>query len=124
MKRKILSVLILVMLLVTLIPGVASAEGNGAAIKIVDKGKNCSDVQFAQLERMVDKANKQIAQAVKRAQNTPFDDVAELLAFVDGIVAEVMSFADSIGAIVTCEYTTYIIDGQTVLIDPLRVIPL
>ena len=120
MKRKILSVLVLVMLLVMLIPSVANAEGNGVAISAAPY----SSSDFAKLERMVEKANKQIAQAVKKAQNTPFDDVAELLAYVDSVVAEVMSYANSVGATVVCEYTAYVVDGQTVMIDPLRVIPL
>ena len=120
MKRKILSVLVLVMLLVMLIPSVANAQGNGVAVS----AKPYSSSEFAKLERMVEKANKQIAQAVKKAQNTPFDDVAELLAYVDGVVSEVVSYANSVGATVVCEYTPYVVDGQTVMIDPLRVIPL
>ena len=120
MKRKILSVLVLVMLLVMLIPSVANAQGNGPAVC----GKAYSNSEFAQLERMVEKANKQIAQAVKKAQNTPFDDVAQMQAYVDGVVANVLSYANSIGASVVCEYTAYVVDGQTVMIDPLRVIPL
>jgi hypothetical protein len=120
MKRKFLSILVLVMLLVMLVPSVANAQGNGAAVC----AKPYSSSEFAQLERMVEKANKQIANAVNKAQNTPFDDVAELVAYVDGVVADVMGYANSIGASVVCEYTAYVVDGQTVMIDPLRVIPL
>ena len=73
---------------------------------------------------MVVTANRQIEIAVKFAQLTPWNDVAWLLDLVDSIVAPVFAFANSIGAVVVCEYTTYYIDGQYVLVDPLRVIPL
>ncbi|MCE5188122.1 MAG: hypothetical protein LLF75_02900 [Eubacteriales bacterium] len=124
MKKRILSILVLVMLLVMLIPNVANAAGNGVAVPVAGKVQPYSDEQFAQLEKMVNKANMKIENAVKNAQNTPFDDVAGLLAYVDGIVADVMAYANSIGAIVVCEYTLYNIDGQNVMIDPLRIIPL
>ncbi len=126
MKRKILSVLICVMLLVLLIPGVASARGNDAGLQqtagLVQR--NYSNAQYKRLELMVERTNRQIELAVKFAQITPWNDVPKLLAFVDSAVADVMAYANSIGAIVVCEYTTYYIDGQSVLIDPLRIIPL
>ena len=125
MKRKILSVLICVMLLVLLIPGVASARGNDAGLQqtagIVQRYSN---VQFKRLELMVERTNRQIELAVKFAQITPWNDVPQLLEFVNSSVADVMAYANSIGAVVVCEYTTYYIDGQSVLIDPLRIIPL
>lgn len=74
------------------------------------------------LYAMVDDANNRIQLAVINAQNTPEDDVAELLALVDEIIAEVTAYADSIGAELACEYTEYVVDGQTVLIDPIRVV--
>ena len=73
---------------------------------------------------MVERTNRQIELAVKVAQITPWNDVPQLLEFVSSSVADVMAYANSIGAIVVCEYTTYYIDGQSVLIDPLRIIPL
>ena len=125
MKRKILSVLICVMLLVLLIPGVASARGNDAGLQqTAGLVQRYSNAQFKRLELMVERTNRQIELAVKFAQITPWNDVPKLLAFVDSSVAEVMAYAKSIGAVVVCEYTTYYIDGQSVLIDPLRVIPL
>ena len=124
MKKRILSVLVLVMLLVMLIPNVANAAGNGVMVPVVGRVQPYSGAKFARLEKMVNQANKKIENAVKKAQRTPFDDVAELRVYVDGIVADVMAYANSIGAIVVCEYTLYNIDGQNVLIDPLRIIPL
>ncbi|MEA4869778.1 hypothetical protein SDC9_136771 [bioreactor metagenome] len=126
MKKRWMSVLICVLLLVTIIPGVANAEGNyGASYATVSgHSERYTDAQFQVLERMVKQANRQIERAVKVAQLTPWNDVPRLMATVDTIVSGVMAYANSIGAIVVCEYTTYYIDGQTVLIDPLRIIRL
>ena len=126
MKKRWMALLVCVMLLVMVIPGVANAQGNnaGPVAAVSYKVARYSNAQFAALERMVNTANRQIAIAVKFAQMTPWNDVPWLLKLVDGIVAPVFAYAKSIGAVVVCEYTTYYIDGQYVLIDPLRVIPL
>jgi len=126
MKKRWMALLVCVLLLAMVIPGVANAQGNSAApvATVSAKVARYSDAQFAALERMVDAANRQIEIAVKFAQMTPWNDVPWLLKFVDGIVSPVFAYANSIGAVVVCEYTTYYIDGQYVLIDPLRVIPL
>jgi hypothetical protein len=126
MKKRLMALLICVLLLVMVIPGVASAKGNDAAPVYAASARfaRYSDAQFNVLERMVEAANRQIEVAVKFAQITPWNDVPWLLQLVDGIVAPVFAYAKSIGALVVCEYTTYYIDGQYVLVDPLRVIPL
>ena len=126
MKKRLIALLICVMLLVMVIPGAASAKGNDApGLSTVSmRIARYNDAQFKVLERMVTAANRQIEIAVKIAQMTPWNDVAWLLALVDSIVAPVFAYANSIGAVVVCEYTTYYIDGQYVLVDPLRVIPL
>ena len=126
MKKRWMALLICVLLLVMVIPGVASAKGNDTApVRAVSaRLAHYSDAQFMTLERMVDTANRQIKIAVRFAQITPWNDVPRLLQFIDSIVAPVFSYANSIGAVVVCEYTTYYIDGQNVLVDPLRVIPL
>lgn len=125
MKKRLMALLICVLLLVMVIPGVANAQGNdapGTAISV--KFARYNDAQFKVLDRMVDAANRQIEIAVKFAQLTPWNDVAWLLDLVDSIVSPVFAYANAIGAVVVCEYTTYYIDGQYVLVDPLRVIPL
>ena len=126
MKKRLMALLICVMLLVMVIPGVASAKGNDApGLSAVSmRVARYNNAQFKVLERMVTAANRQIEIAVKFAQMTPWNDVSWLLDLVDDIVAPVFAFAKSIGAVVVCEYTTYYIDGQYVLVDPLRVIPL
>jgi len=126
MKKKLMALLVCVLLLVMVIPGVANAQGNDSApISAVSVfNARYSEAQFAVLERMVDTANRQIEIAVKFAQLTPWNDIAWLQNLVESIVAPVFAYANSIGAVVVCEYTTYYIDGQYVLVDPLRVIPL
>ncbi len=71
---------------------------------------------------MVDAANSAIELAVRVAQRTPFNDVKMLLKTVDIIAGGVFCYAEYIGADVVCEYTEYVVDGETVLIDPIRVI--
>ena len=71
---------------------------------------------------MVDAANLQVKALVKIAQTTPYNDVAWLVASTDAVVAPVFAYAKLIGAEVECVYTEYEVDGQTVLIDPLKVI--
>lgn len=126
MKKRLMALLVCVLLLVMVIPGVANAAGNDAApINAVSVYQaRYTTAQFKVLERMVATANRQIEIAVKFAQLTPWNDIAWLLNLVDSIVAPVFAYAKSIGAVVVCEYTTYYIDGQYVLVDPLRVIPL
>ncbi len=126
MKKRLMAILICTLLLVMMIPGVANAQGNGSApVGVVSmRQARYTAAQFKVLERMVATANRQIEVAVKFAQITPWNDVAWLQSVVGAIVSPVFAYAKSIGAVVVCEYTTYYIDGQNVLVDPLRVIPL
>jgi hypothetical protein len=71
---------------------------------------------------MVEAANLTIEGLVKAAQYTPYNDVALMLLAVDCVVAPVFAYGEKIGVEVVCEYTEYEIDGQVVLVDPLRVI--
>ena len=145
MKRKSFCIFIILML-VLMLPGVASAKGNGngyangnhygctmdarvggGAKKLeikVRPGKNGQKQANKKLQKLVDKANKQIEKLVRRAQRTPQDDVQELLAAVDEIVASVFRAAEATGAELACDYTEYYIDGQYVLIDPIRIVRL
>ena len=126
MKKRWMALLICVLLLVMVIPGVANAQGNDASPVSAFSARQAhySNAQFKTLERMVVVANRQIEVAVKFAQLTPWNDVAWLLNVVQSIVSPVFAYANAIGAVVVCEYTSYYIDGQNVLVDPLRVIPL
>ncbi|MBO2516192.1 MAG: hypothetical protein CW338_02805 [Clostridiales bacterium] len=107
--KKVLRVVSIVLLVMILTCSVAMAEGPSKA-------------QMKTLETMVKAANKSIKSAVKIAQKTPYNDVPWLLAYVDGVAFGVKVYAKSIGATVVCDYEYYVIDGQRVAVDPLRVI--
>ena len=116
MKRSvkvIVCIVLSVMLAITVFPVSASAITPAA-------GNATREARI--LYAMVDAANVSIAIAVRIAQITPYDDVDALLVTVDVIVAAVTAYADRIGAELACDYTEYVIDGRTVLIDPLRVV--
>ena len=136
MSKRIMSTLISILMVMVLLPGIANAKGNdngqpcgGIRIEQVkkndkknEKADKKADKEFKKLEKMVDQANKKIEQLVKKAQRTPQNDVPQLLKQVDVIVGEVFAYATRIGVTVVCEYTEYYIDGQYVLIDPIRII--
>lgn len=134
--KKILSMLVCAVMILALLCTTALAEpgAKGPAAKGIkvtekkdpvreEKAKPAQqDKQLKQLERMVDKANRDIEKAVRTAQRTPQNDIDWLQARVAAITAPVFAYAQSIGAVVECSYTTYYIDGQYVDVDPLRVI--
>ena len=126
MKKRLMALLVCVLLLVMVIPSVANAQGNDPAPVSVASSMYAryTAAQLATLERMVASANRQIEIAVKFAQLTPWNDIAWLQNLVESITAPVFAYANAIGAVVVCEYTAYYIDGQYVMVDPLRVIPL
>jgi hypothetical protein len=119
MKRmKKLAIVLVVALLFSMFVLPISAS---AAPQTADEA-TVTSCQAKVLYAMVDTANIAIAAAVRVAQLTPYNDVDRLIKTVDAIADVVMAYADAIGAEVACEYTEYVIDGQKVLIDPLRVI--
>lgn len=115
--KKMLRVLSAVMVFMLLICSVALAEP-----KADKKAEKAWEKQVKELEKVVKEANKEIKAAVKAAQKTPYDDVDELLAKVDAIAAGVKAQGAAMGIEVACDYEYYVVDGQTVAIDPLRVI--
>lgn len=129
MGKKLLSALICFILVMAMIPAASYAMGNGAGGRAagveLQVHKNAGlTLEGLKLQLMVELANREIARLVKKAQATPWNDVPELIAQVDAIAARVFAYAQSIGAVVACEYVEYYIDGQYVLIDPLRVVRL
>ncbi len=122
--KKFLSVLLAVCLLMAVFTSAALAEKGpkgpkGPGIKHEEKLEN---KQLKELQKMVDKANREIEKLVKHAQKTPHNDIDWLQKKVAQVTAPVFAYAKRIGAVVECTYTTYYIDGQYVLVDPLRVI--
>ena len=127
MGKRLLSALICFILVMAMIPAASYAMGNGTGTARVELQvhRNAGlTLEGLKLQLMVELANREIAMLVKKAQATPWNDVPELLAKVDAIASRVFAYAESIGAVVACEYVEYYIDGQYVLIDPLRVVRL
>lgn len=129
--KKSLSLLIALVLMLSLVSTSALAEKGPKphekkGVKITEKvdkqADKQADKQLKKLQQMVDKANRDIEKAVRTAQRTPHDDIDWLQAKVAAITGPVFAYAESIGAVVECSYTTYYIDGQYVDVDPLRVI--
>jgi len=88
--------------------------------EIVSAAKDAKNL--AKAERIVAQANEKIEDLVAHAQSTKKDDVAKLLDQVDKLVEKTRKQVAKLGYEVECTYTEYVVDGQTILIDPLRVI--
>ncbi len=147
MNRKLVCVWMAALLILLAVAPKASlaagpAEENGSAYRYASVeahqiGGGAGDIRFQiknfnpvylfqtiALEIMVVQANAQIEYLVRRAQITPEDDVDQTLRQIDAIVARVFAYAESIGAVVGCDYVEYYIDGRYVLIDPIKIIRL
>ena len=130
MKRTTTFILALVLIMMLILPGAAMAQGTkaaasntaGAAVALRLNIGSSAELQASTLYRMVNSANARIQLLVKIAQITPWNDVALLLYRIDQITGEVFAYANRIGAVVVCDYVEYKIDGQSVMIDPLRVV--
>lgn len=112
MKKRIVTIL-LVFAMVFSMAGVSAF----AAEKQTAKSK-----QLQAAELIVEKCNETIEGLVRAAQRTPYNDVPMLLISVDIVAATASVLVRALGFGVACTYTEYIIDGQSVLIDPLMVI--
>lgn len=139
MKKTLVSIVLVVALVFTVMPNMAMATNlsDCGDVGITDVG--ITDVgtayvgttyvcgqparsEWRTLVCMVDAANATIDMLVKIAIMTPYDDVDSLLMTIERIVRPVFRYADRIGATVVCDYKEVVIDGRTVLIDPLRVV--
>ena len=119
MKKIALILVVALLFSVVVLPISASAASPKA--EDIAAQRDCS-LKVAALYVMVYVANESIEAAVRLAQLTPYNDVDTLLKAVNVISSGVKAYAESIGAEIACEYTEYVIDGQVVLVDPLRVI--
>lgn len=129
MKKRLLSLLVCLALAFTLLPTAVGAQATSTAP--ADENATCVScsshpvadyVHMRVLYAMVDAANARIDWLVYVARSTPYNDVDWLLWQLDVTVSSVFQYADRIGATVVCEYVEYIVDGQTVLVDPIRVV--
>lgn len=84
--------------------------------------ETASEKEMDKLYQMVDQANEKIEGYIEHAQATEKDDIDWLQEKVDKVVTRVVEYGEKIGVTVECEKVEYEIDGQTVLVDPLKVI--
>ena len=122
MKRIAAFVLIFALTLSVFMLPASAISPNRATETSSSETVSPTDAELQRLYTMVEAANLAIEVAVRLAQLTPYNDIAQLQVAVACITAPVFLYAERIGAEVVCEYTAYNIDGQVVLIDPLRVV--
>ncbi len=122
--KKVMKYILVVLIIVSMLSATAMAKVPSP--NNPNASSSMATVSRADYQKLVAKvtlANATIVALVRVAQLTPWNDIKWLLAAVDIIVAEVTAYAESIGAGIACEYTSYYIDGQYVLIDPLLILP-
>lgn len=110
--KKLLSVMLLIVMLFS----VAVTSASACSQQTVDA------IKLATLNGMVRTANATVKGLVRVAQATPYNDIAWLQASVKATNAPVYAYARLIGAQIGCKIDVYVIDGQTVDVDPLYVI--
>jgi conjugal transfer/entry exclusion protein len=79
-------------------------------------------IRLAIVEKLVEATNNQIEQLVNQAQNQQNPDIDKLVATTSALSQATIQVAALLGIDVVCEYVPYVINGQTVYIDPLIVI--
>ena len=81
-----------------------------------------SDRNYYKVQRIVSDANATILSMVRTAQRTPYDDTQWLISATNKVARDAKRQASALGYELGCSYTTYIVDGRSVTIDPLYVI--
>ena len=116
MKRKIMATILAVVLVLVL-----ACPGVGACGLSYGKQSGASPM-LKTAEKLVADCNRSVERMVRVAQNTPFNDVAALLCSTQALIDTTTAAVRILGFEVECTYTEYVVDGQHVMIDPLRVI--
>lgn len=120
MKKKIIAtILALVLVLALACPGVGACGLSGRRQPAY---VNSSSARFAAAEKLVSDCNRSVELMVYAAQRTPYYDVPVLVYSVNRLIATTVALVNAMGFETECTYTEYVVDGCTVLIDPLRVI--
>ena len=84
--------------------------------------KPAGPAEKAKADAIIAQANAQIYALVIAAQATPEDDTDALVAATEAIAAAAKTAVAKLGLEAACQYTTYIVDGKEVTIDPLYVV--
>ena len=73
-------------------------------------------------QRLVDSANDRIMDMVERTMNSQNPDLDKLVRNTNAIALRTIDTVAKLGVTVVCEYQAFEINGQIVLIDPLKII--
>ena len=84
--------------------------------------KPAGPAEKAKADAIIAQANAQIYALVIAAQATPEDDTDALVTATEAIAAAAKAAVAKLGLEAACQYTTYIVDGKEVTIDPLYVV--
>lgn len=114
MKKKIMTILVVAVMIVGMAcPAVSACSYDEPSTQ---------GFRYAAAVAIVNECNNAVELMVKAAQLTPYDDVALLTIASNVLIARTIGAVKALGFNVECTYTAYVVDGRTVLIDPLRVI--
>lgn len=145
MFKKFSALSITLVLIISMVSGfsvVAANDNNGAnsfAVRVfVDKANNEVRASRANnnslgnpiaaankalvAEKLVVNANEKILSMVEKAMKSKNPDLDKLVRDTNAIAFRTIEAAAKFGVIVVCEYQAFEINGQTVLIDPLKII--
>lgn len=112
MKKKLAVILTVALLISAMLGSSAMACGR----------PDFSQKNYRTAVALVDDCNSVVELMVLCAQLTPYNDVPVLLRSVDALIWQTTYMVNCLGFDTECEYREYRIDGQKVMIDPLRVI--
>lgn len=125
MKFKKLIALMLVLITVVSVSSIAvSAETTNRCVAVSSESSNdfTYKIRLAIVEQLVEATNNQITALVNKAMKQKNPDINKLVATTNALSQATIQVAAFLGITVVCEYVPYVINGQTVYIDPLIVI--
>lgn len=120
--KKIIIIVLTAVMLTSLFALPASAAPSVNAYGAVTVSRGITDVKFQIAELIADTANATIELLVAIAQRNPNTDIPRLVAQTEAISAAAVSAINALGFDAQCEYVEYVINGQSVMIDPIIVI--
>ena len=125
-KKKLIS-LILVIVTILSVSSIAVSAQEPTGYVATYATNDCANdftykVRLAIVEKLVEATNNQIMELVNEAMEQTNPDLDKLVETTNAIAHATIQVAALLGIEVACEYVPYVINGQTVYIDPLFVI--
>lgn len=120
--KKIIIIVLTAVMLTSVFALPASASGYAGANGTISVSYSVPNIKLQLAELIADVANSAIEILVSIAQKSPNPDISALLSQTEAISAAAISAINALGFEAECEYVEYIINGQSVMIDPIIVI--